>query len=156
METKFEAHALHEALRGHTAATSKGLPIGSGLRSRSRSISSRKTEAFPCQSFPLNILRHSCCITGESSKFRLKWLQKCRQRYVPSETVAVASRLPRRYEDVLHRLEACQGRYIDQEGRGRHTGNDPLTFLLYCKLAEQTLHLDDNGFAHLFLLSQWN
>ncbi|OWZ19982.1 hypothetical protein PHMEG_0005669 [Phytophthora megakarya] len=52
----------------------------------------------------------------------------------------------------LKRLEAEYA----QEGRGRHTGQEPLTFSLYCQLAEQMLRLDDNAFVHVFLLSQWN
>ncbi|KAK1938813.1 hypothetical protein P3T76_008888 [Phytophthora citrophthora] len=66
---------------------------------------------------------------------------------------------PSAYEDEmkpffqgLKRVEAEN----DQKGRGRRTGKEPLTFSLYCRLAEQTLRLNDNGFCHLFLLSQWN
>ncbi|OWY96712.1 hypothetical protein PHMEG_00032953, partial [Phytophthora megakarya] len=44
----------------------------------------------------------------------------------------------------------------DQAGCGCKSGKEPLTFSLYTQLAERTLALDDNGFAHLFLLSQWN
>jgi hypothetical protein len=52
----------------------------------------------------------------------------------------------------LKRVEADN----DQAGRGRKSGKEPLTFSLYIQLAERTLALNDNGFSHLFLLSQWN
>ncbi|OWZ23123.1 hypothetical protein PHMEG_0002045 [Phytophthora megakarya] len=44
----------------------------------------------------------------------------------------------------------------DQAGGERKPGKEPLTFSLYTQLAERTLGLADDGFAHLFLLSQWN
>ncbi|KAG4223507.1 hypothetical protein PC116_g28027 [Phytophthora cactorum] len=52
----------------------------------------------------------------------------------------------------LKRVEADN----DQAGGERKPGKEPLTFSLYTELAERTLSLKDNGFAHFFLVSQWN
>ncbi|OWY96343.1 LOW QUALITY PROTEIN: hypothetical protein PHMEG_00033410 [Phytophthora megakarya] len=44
----------------------------------------------------------------------------------------------------------------NQTGRSRKAGEKPLTFFLYVQLAERTVSLGDNGFSHLFILTQWN
>ncbi|KAG6943585.1 hypothetical protein JG688_00017530 [Phytophthora aleatoria] len=46
----------------------------------------------------------------------------------------------------LKRVEADN----DQAGGDRKPGKEPLTFSLYTELAERTLSLKDNGFAHCF------
>ncbi|KAJ8575566.1 hypothetical protein ON010_g3645 [Phytophthora cinnamomi] len=52
----------------------------------------------------------------------------------------------------LKRIEADH----DQAGCQRKPGKELLTFSLYSELAKRIIALNDNGFAHLFLLSQWN
>ncbi|ETN23834.1 hypothetical protein PPTG_00343 [Phytophthora nicotianae INRA-310] len=52
----------------------------------------------------------------------------------------------------LKRVEAED----DQSGRSRRPGKEPLSYSLYTQLAKLTLALEDNGFLHLFLLTQWN
>eukprot|EP00644_Phytophthora_capsici_P018616 jgi/Phyca11/132868/e_gw1.247.6.1 len=44
----------------------------------------------------------------------------------------------------------------DQSGRSRRPGKEPLSYSLYAQLAKLTLDQEDNGFSHLFLLTQWN
>lgn len=52
----------------------------------------------------------------------------------------------------MKRIEASG----DQDGKGKKTGKEPLSYSLYEDLCTRSLQLEDNGFAHLFLTTQWN
>lgn len=67
--------------------------------------------------------------------------------------------LPAKYGEELTTffsgLKRIQGDDL-QSGSARTSGKMPLTYSLYEKVSCETLRLNDGGFAHLFLSTQWN
>ncbi|ETO99531.1 hypothetical protein F441_23054 [Phytophthora nicotianae CJ01A1] len=67
--------------------------------------------------------------------------------------------VPREYmgelKTIFQGLQRVEPESI-QDGHERKPGKEPLTFPLYVQLAELSIKQNDNGFIHLFLLTQWN
>ncbi|DAZ96838.1 TPA: hypothetical protein N0F65_008269 [Lagenidium giganteum] len=78
----------------------------------------------------------------------VKDIYRKRQWQVPQEYLDDMKTLFR----GLKRVEA----HHDQNEGVQRSGKEPLTYSVYGKLCKKTLVLNDQGFAHLYLTTQWN